>query len=68
MKFQFGNVVVVEDDCIGVIVKFWNGTIKGPHYDVYVRAYNNIREYSEGDMKHFVYSKMLSEEELEFYE
>ena len=38
MSFQFGNVVVVDDDQIGVIVKSWaDGT-----HDVYVRSYNGI--------------------------
>jgi len=63
MIFQFGNVVVVDDDQIGVIVKSWaNNT-----HDVYVRSYNSVREYAEQDIKHFVYSKELTEEEIAFY-
>ena len=63
MSFQFGNVVVVDGDLIGVIVKSWaDGT-----HDVYVRSYNDIREYKKDDIKHFVYSKYLSEEEYKFY-
>jgi len=61
--FQFGNVVVVDDDQIGVIVKSWaNNT-----HDVYVRSYNLVREYSEDEIKHFVYSKELTDDEKEYY-
>jgi hypothetical protein len=63
MKFQFGNIVVVDDDQIGVIVKSWGNDT----HDVYVRSYNQVSEYSEKDIKHYVYSKYLSEEEHEFY-
>ena len=68
MKFQFGNIVVVDDDQIGVIVKTWHNPNKGYHYEVYVRSYNGAREYDENQIKHFVYSKYLSEEEKGFYE
>ena len=61
--FQFGNVVVVDDDEIGVIVKSWaDGT-----HDVYVRSYNVISGFHERDIKHYVYSKTLTDDELEFY-
>lgn len=70
--FQFSNVVVVENNLIGVIVKTWGasitGTHRGVHYEVYVRSYNDIREYDEDDIKHFVYSKELFDEELQFYD
>ena len=63
-KFQFGNVVVVDDNQIGVIVKSWaNGT-----HDVYVRNLNCVDEFSEECIKHFIYSKELSEDERGFYE
>lgn len=62
-NYQFGNVVVVDDDQIGVIVKSWaDGT-----HDVYVRSYNGIKEYHYTKIKHYIYSKELSAEELEFY-
>lgn len=64
MKFQFSNVVVVDDDQIGVIVKSWDNKT----YEVYVRSYNAIREYKENEIKHFVYSKHLAEDEYEFYQ
>ncbi len=63
MKFQFGNVVVVNGDMIGLIVKSWSNGF----YDVYVRLYSDIIPFKEKDIKHFVYSKELSEEEKDFY-
>ena len=61
-KFQFSNVVVVEDYLIGVIVKTWGATSRrDTHYEVYVRYYNEIREYDECDIEHFVYDKVLED-------
>ena len=65
-KFQFGNVVVVDKDKIGLICKTWDGG-NGYSYDVYVRSSNGIREYSEDLIDHFVFSKELTKKELEFY-
>lgn len=62
-SFQFGNVVVVDVDQIGLIVKSW----EDDSHDVYVRSYNNIGTYKAKDIKHFVYSKQLSDEEQSFY-
>ena len=63
ITFQFGNVVVVEDNLIGVIVKSWADN----SHDVYVRSFNFIKTYQAKGIKHFVYSKELTEEEKEFY-
>jgi hypothetical protein len=38
MKFCFGDIVVVEENLIGVVVKSWED---GEH-DIYVREYNGI--------------------------
>lgn len=65
--FQFSNVVVVDDDQIGVIVKTWHSSKRGYHYEVYVRNYNEIREYDQDQINHFEYNKDLSEEEKGFY-
>jgi hypothetical protein len=65
-KFQFSNVVVVDDDQVGVIVKTWGGD-GGYNYDVYVRGYNGVKNYQEKEIQHFVYSKHLSPDEYEFY-
>lgn len=53
----------MEDELIGVIVKSWENNT----HDVYVRYHNAIAEYKEDDIKHFVYSKYLGEEEKDFY-
>lgn len=58
-KFQFSNVVVVEDSLIGCIVKTWRNSNKVVNYEVYVRSYNCIKEYDESETKHFVYDKEL---------
>ena len=59
-KFQFSNVVVVEENLVGCIVKTWGASKNKPiHYEVYVRSYNAIAEYNEEDIKHFVYDKEL---------
>ncbi len=64
--FQFGNVVVVGDDQIGVIVKSWSDDTYEV-YEVYVREYNAVRSYESSEIKHFVYSKHLSADEYKLY-
>ena len=61
-RFQFSNVVVVEDSLIGCVVKTWGASKMGDiHYEVYVRSYNCIKEYDESEIKHFVYDKELED-------
>ena len=61
-RFQFSNVVVVEDSLIGCVVKTWGASkMRGIHYEVYVRSYNCIKEYDESEIKHFVYDKELDD-------
>ncbi len=61
-RFQFSNVVVVEDSLIGCVVKTWGASkMRGIHYEVYVRSYNCIKEYDESEIKHFVYDKELED-------
>lgn len=65
MKFLFGDIVVVEDCLIGVIVKSWESLKRGRHYEVYVRNYNCIKEYDECDIERYkVRHKELNEEEM----
>jgi hypothetical protein len=68
-KFQFSNVVVVNGNQIGVILKTWGPSWrnKGYHYEVYVRSESQILGFDESEIMHFVYSKELAEDELEFY-
>lgn len=70
MKFCFGDIVVVEENLIGVIVKSWVTSHKGQtinNYDVYVRIYNGIKNYKEDEIERYmVRHKYLSEEEMEW--
>jgi len=62
-KFQFSNVVVVESEFIGCIVKTWGASKnRGIYYEVYVRSFNTIKEYDEADIQHLVYDKVILEE------
>lgn len=65
----FGDIVVVEGDKIGVIVKCWGESTLGHprNYDVYVRMYNAIKNYTEDRVdRYMVRHKYLDEEELEW--
>lgn len=69
MKFCFGDIVVVESNLIGVIVKSWVRDNKEIIYEVYVRSYNGIKEYKEADIQRYmVRHKELSDEELDYQE
>lgn len=67
MRFCFGDIVVVEDTLIGVVVKDWinmNGTA---NHDVYVREFNSIKNYQENEMERYmVRHKFLDEKEQEY--
>ena len=66
MKFTFGDIVVVEEDQIGVVVKSWLTKDELSH-EVYVRSYNAIETYREGLIQwYLVRHKELSEEEKEY--
>ena len=67
MKFTFGDIVVIEGNLIGVIVKSWIGNKIGINYEVYVRSYNTIVNYTEDNIeRHMVRHKELDQEELEY--
>ena len=70
MKFCFGDIVVVENSLIGVVVKSWSSTRqRETHHDVYVRMYNEIREYNESEMERYmVRHKYLDDQEIEWQE
>jgi hypothetical protein len=68
MAFYFADQVVVEENLIGCIVKSWGGSERRPpHYEVYVRSYNAIKEYNESDIQRYIVSKELSEEEKQWH-
>ena len=69
MKFCFGDIVVVEGDLIGVVVKCWGKSFLGEprNYDVYVRSWNSIQNYDEDKIdRYMVRHKELDEVELEY--
>jgi len=47
MKFLFGDIVIIEGNLVGVIVKSWISMQRGNNYDVYVRNYNSVINYNE---------------------
>lgn len=67
-KFLFGDIVVVDETEIGVIVKTWiNDEKRTYNYDVYVRDYNNIKNYQENEIDRYrIRHKYLDEQELEW--
>ena len=68
MKFCFGDIVVVDDNQIGVVVKSWVD-IKTDilNYDIYVRSYNLIKNYYEDEIERYmVRHKYLNDEEIEY--
>lgn len=72
MKFLFGDIVVVEGNLIGVVVKSWQTdinakTIPTNIYEVYVREFNAIVEYKENQIDRYrVRHKYLNEEEMKY--
>lgn len=69
MKYCFGDIVIVDRDLIGVIVKSWEKSSTGlpVSHDVYVRAYNDIISYPENEIRRYmVRHKYLDGQELEW--
>lgn len=70
MKLVFGDIVVVDGGQIGVVVKNWGKAIVGDkpaHVEVYVRSYNEIKEYPLDAVERYqVRHKYLSEAEIEY--
>lgn len=67
MKFCFGDIVVIDKNLIGVVVKSWISIQRGHSYYVYVRMKNEVVEYLEKDIQRYmVRHKYLDNEELEY--
>ena len=65
MKYVFGDIVIVEEENLGVIVKSWLS--KEITHEVYVRNFNSIRTYKESEIERYlVRHKELSNEEKEY--
>lgn len=65
MKYTFGDIVVVDGENIGVVVKSWLPVTgpnkdKGPHHEVYVRMNNGIKEYYEDEMERYEHLTRLT--------
>ena len=69
MQYCFGDIVIVDDGQIGVIVKSWGSPRYGEPatHDVYVRSYNCIKNYPEREIRRYmVRHKYLDDQELEW--
>lgn len=73
--FGFSDVVIVEGNLVGVVVKSWGPTMsRDPeidstyNYDVYVRSWNRVENFHENEVTRFIYDKELSDEDLEYYQ
>ena len=69
MKLCFGDIVVVDEIQIGVVLKCWGRSLQGnpPSYDIYVRSYNAILNYPENKVERYmVRHKYLNDEEIEY--
>jgi len=68
VKLLFGDIVVVEESLIGVVVKSWGAAIVGnrpPYVEVYVRNYGAIKEYPLSEVERYqVRHKYLDDDEL----
>lgn len=66
-KFLFGDIVVVDKNIIGVVLKTWENFHNVYTYDVYNRMTNLITTYNETSMERYrVRHKYLNEEEYEY--
>ena len=66
MELTFGDIVVVDNKNIGVVVKSWIGA-KEMNYDIYIRIENGIRNFKENEVERYlVRHKYLSDEEKEY--
>lgn len=60
-RFNFGSIVVVSGNLIGVVVKCWY-TQSDTRYDIYVRSFDVIVLYSESEVRMYIYDKELTDE------
>jgi len=68
MKFLFGDIVVVNRNQIGVVLKTWDKiSLDTYEYEIYNRMTNKIELYLEKDIERYrVRHKYLNEEEMEY--
>jgi hypothetical protein len=66
LKFLFGDIVVINKNQIGVVVKTWKSS-SSYEYEIYNRITSNIESYVEKDVERYrVRHKYLNEEEMEY--
>lgn len=71
MKFCFGDIVVVEENLIGVVVKSWvtySQCKNINNYDVYVRMHNNIKNFREEDIERYMVRHKYLDEDEQYYQ
>lgn len=71
MKFCFGDIVVVEENLIGVVVKSWVTYSQGKNinnYDVYVRMHNSIKNFKEEDIERYMVRHKYLDEDEQYYQ
>jgi hypothetical protein len=68
MKFLFGDIVVINEYDIGVVVKCWQNTKDNSEtYDVYNRMTSSIETCPSVSLERYkVRHKYLSDEEIEY--
>ena len=67
-KFIFGDIIVINEIQIGVILKTWDKNMSGIfEYEIYNRTTSEIESYLEKDVERYrVRHKYLNEEDLEY--
>jgi hypothetical protein len=63
-NYNFGQIVVIEQNLIGVVVKCWADDT----YEVYVRYHNQIINYRYNEIRPYIYSKELTPEDEKLYD
>lgn len=67
MKYCFGDIVVVNKDEIGVVVKSWLQWGKEPKHEVYCRMSETIQTFPESKMQRYmVRHKYLDDNEMQW--
>lgn len=49
MKFYFGDLVIVDNGLLGVVIRMWSDCT----YDIFVRSYDSIVKYKEDDIQKY---------------
>jgi hypothetical protein len=63
-NYSFGQVVVLEEGQIGVVVKCWADDT----YEVYIRELNTVSNYRYNEIRPYIYSKTLAPDEFGYYD